>query len=90
MLVFFKSHNFIFFRLFDIDKSLLDEGLPRVDAESKIKPENLKPQTDESLNEKTESNEEEESSESEGEEESEGKKKKPKEKIGFRDRKVKN
>lgn len=65
--------------------------MPRVDADAKIKPEKGKPEAPKSNEELKESQEEKESSESESEEEGEedGKKKKrPKEKIGFRDRKV--
>jgi hypothetical protein len=66
-------------------------SFPRVDADAKIKPEKGKmetPKTNEELKEK----EDDESSESESEVEGEGddgkKKKRPKDKIGFRDRKV--
>lgn len=63
--------------------------MPRVDADAKIKPEKGKVEAPKSNEELKEAEKDEESSESEEESEEDGKKKKrPKEKIGFRDRKV--
>lgn len=66
-------------------------SFPRVDADAKIKPEKGKIETPITNGKIKESEEEDESSESEsedGESEEDKKKKPPKNKIGFRDRKV--
>jgi len=80
----------IIFSLFDLDKRELFPA-PKVDAEAKIKTneKTFEPKTDETLKEKSDNDDDDDSSESD-EEDSEEKKKKRKEKIGFRDRKVKS
>lgn len=64
---------------------------PKVDAEAKIKTneKSFEPKSDETLKEKSDDSDDNESSDSD-DEDSEEKKKKRKEKVGFRDRKVKN
>lgn len=84
--------SFSRFSLLGIDEfaDLAESAMPKVDADAKIKPEKGKVEDD---NQKLEEAADEDGSDSESESEGEAegdepKKKRPKEKVGFRDRKV--
>lgn len=77
----------IIFRLLGYEPHEDVVSFPRVDADAKIKPEKVQAKSNDELKE-PQKDEESSGSENEEEGEDEKKKKRPKEKIGFRDRKV--